>query len=151
MRFVVYDKNFLVDTKRRIRKVWLVAQLLKIDVSFTKFLFTRKMQLVAFFSKTEFLVNKHKAAKQKNKSVSQAAFQSSACTTMSVPAAAVSQASSSAPHQRFTAEEDEKIIDLVRENECLYNLAHKMYKNNDFKHRLWCELADKLNRDGEYF
>lgn len=32
---------------------------------------------------------------------------------------------------RFTAEEDEQIIDLVRSNECLYNVAHKQYKNNN--------------------
>lgn len=50
---------------------------------------------------------------------------------------------------RFTAEEDEQIIDLVRSNECLFNVAHKQYKNNDYKHRLWNALAAKQNRDGE--
>lgn len=50
---------------------------------------------------------------------------------------------------RFTSEEDEQIIDLVRSNECLFNIADKQYKNNDRKHRLWTELAAKQNRDGE--
>lgn len=50
---------------------------------------------------------------------------------------------------RFTPEEDEQIIDLVRSNDCLHKVADKQFKNNDYKHRLWSELAKKQNRDGE--
>lgn len=51
--------------------------------------------------------------------------------------------------RRFTAEEDEEIIDFVRTNNCLHDISHKQFKNNDHKHRLWIELAAKQNRDGE--
>lgn len=50
---------------------------------------------------------------------------------------------------RFSMEEDEQIIDLVRSNECLHNVSHFQYKNNDYKHRLWSELATKQKRDRE--
>lgn len=50
---------------------------------------------------------------------------------------------------RFTPKEDEQIIDLVRSNECLHNVSHKQYKNNDLKHRMWNDLGKKLGRDGE--
>lgn len=50
---------------------------------------------------------------------------------------------------RFTTEEDEQIIDLVRSNECLHNVGLEQFKNNDYKHHLWNALAEKQNRDGE--
>lgn len=50
---------------------------------------------------------------------------------------------------RFTSEQDEQIIDLVRNNDCFHKVSDKQFKNNDHKHRLWSELAAKQNRDGE--
>lgn len=47
---------------------------------------------------------------------------------------------------RFSPDEDDIIIEFVRKNPCLYN---KRIHDKQLKIRLWKDLADKLNKDGE--
>lgn len=54
---------------------------------------------------------------------------------------------------KFTAEDEEKIIDFVKTNEILYNVKHKKFRDSEAKNRLWLKLATDMNMssDGSYF
>lgn len=52
---------------------------------------------------------------------------------------------------KFTAEDEEKIIDFVKSNEMLYNVKHKKFRDSEYKNRLWLRLANELNQEGLYF
>lgn len=43
---------------------------------------------------------------------------------------------------------DEKLIELVRNTEELYNMGHKFYFDAALKNRRWLEIAEKLNKTG---
>lgn len=44
----------------------------------------------------------------------------------------------------------EKLIQLVKQHECLYNMEHEDYKNVNYKHRLWERIGATLDVDGKY-
>lgn len=45
---------------------------------------------------------------------------------------------------------DEKLIELVRNHEELYNMGDKLYFDTALKNRIWREIAEKLNETGKY-
>lgn len=46
---------------------------------------------------------------------------------------------------KFTTEDEEKIIDFVRNHEILYNKRHKEFRDSEKKQRLWLEIAEQLD------
>lgn len=44
----------------------------------------------------------------------------------------------------------EKLIELVKKYQCLYNPAHKRYKSISYKTSLWDNIAAELNIEGKY-
>lgn len=52
---------------------------------------------------------------------------------------------------KFTAQDEETLIDFVKSNEILYNAHHKNYRDTEAKNRLWLKLAQSINKDGMYF
>lgn len=52
---------------------------------------------------------------------------------------------------KFTAEDEEKIIDFVKSNEVLFNVKHQKFRDRECKNRLWLRLANEMNVDGLYF
>lgn len=51
---------------------------------------------------------------------------------------------------KFSVEEEEKIIDFVKNNEILYNAKHKQFRETERKNFLWLQLAKDLKMDGLY-
>lgn len=51
---------------------------------------------------------------------------------------------------KFTLEEEEKIVDFVKNNEVLFNVRHKAFRDAELKNRLWLELANELHVDSEF-
>ena len=45
---------------------------------------------------------------------------------------------------------DEFLIELVREQPVLYDLKDKKYMNVDWKGRIWQEIGNKMQVDGEF-
>lgn len=45
--------------------------------------------------------------------------------------------------------DDEKLIILVQNNECLFNLCRKDYSDNNLKTRLWKEIGEELGFSGK--
>lgn len=52
---------------------------------------------------------------------------------------------------KFTAEDEEKIIDFVKSNEIIYNVKHKKFRDTESKNRLWLTVANDLGIEGLYF
>lgn len=52
---------------------------------------------------------------------------------------------------KFNDDDEEKIIDFIKNNEILYNVKHKKFRDSEAKNRLWLKLAEELNADGECF
>lgn len=50
---------------------------------------------------------------------------------------------------KFSAEEEEIIIEYVKSHEILYNVRSKNFRDTEAKNRLWLKLADEMERDGE--
>jgi hypothetical protein len=46
------------------------------------------------------------------------------------------------------AVDEEKLILLVQQHECLYNLQHKDYDNNFIKENSWKEIVEELHSKG---
>lgn len=44
----------------------------------------------------------------------------------------------------------EKLIKLVKKYQCIYNPAHKQYKNISYKTSLWDDIGAELNIEGKY-
>ncbi|XP_074031551.1 uncharacterized protein [Leptinotarsa decemlineata] len=44
---------------------------------------------------------------------------------------------------------DEKLIELVRNHEELYNMGDKLYFDTALKNRIWTEIAEKLNETAD--
>lgn len=52
--------------------------------------------------------------------------------------------------ERFSSAEDDRILELVQANECIWNVSCHQFRNNDLKHRIWNNFAQTIDRDGEY-
>lgn len=48
----------------------------------------------------------------------------------------------------FTLEQEEQIIDFVRHNPALHNPKESLYKNKNYRDRMWNELGTKINKAG---
>ena len=53
--------------------------------------------------------------------------------------------------ERINMNFEEKLINLVRENELLFNLKSMHYKNVFKKDKIWDEIAKNLNSNGKYY
>lgn len=51
----------------------------------------------------------------------------------------------------FTLEQEEDLIEFVRENPALYNPKEAQYKNRNYRDRLWNEYGERINKTGEFF
>lgn len=50
---------------------------------------------------------------------------------------------------RFTRELDEKLIELVSENEVLYNTGHKYYKDLYVRDDVWLAISSIVGKTGK--
>lgn len=48
----------------------------------------------------------------------------------------------------FSLEEEESLIDFVKQNNVLYNPKHRDYKNKMFRDRIWEDIAATLKKTG---
>lgn len=46
--------------------------------------------------------------------------------------------------------DDEKLIELVRENGAIYDVAHKKYMDINYKTEIWREIGQDLGVSGKY-
>lgn len=51
---------------------------------------------------------------------------------------------------KFSAVEDEKLIDLVEKNEILYNVSHANFKNSQMRNDTWNQVGLEISKTGEY-
>lgn len=51
---------------------------------------------------------------------------------------------------RFTRELDEKLIELVSENEVLYDHKHKYYKDLSMRDDVWLAISSIVGKSGKY-
>lgn len=49
----------------------------------------------------------------------------------------------------FTKEEEEQIIDFVKQNPLLYDPRNPNYKNRTSRDKLWNDIATSLNKSGK--
>lgn len=49
----------------------------------------------------------------------------------------------------FSSEEEQTLIDLVRDEPCLYNVRHPQYKKFSYRKRKWDFIGGKLSKTGE--
>lgn len=56
-----------------------------------------------------------------------------------------------AKQTKFTLEDEEKIIDFVKQNEFIYDTRNPNYRNSDMKNRMWTEFAKGIKKDGEFY
>jgi len=50
----------------------------------------------------------------------------------------------------FTSEENSKLIELVSNHACLYDLENKFYKNILVKENVWQQISDVLKKTGKH-
>lgn len=50
---------------------------------------------------------------------------------------------------KFTLEEEEKVIEFVKCNDMLFDVRNKKIRDSEAKNRLWLELANEMNKDGK--
>jgi len=50
----------------------------------------------------------------------------------------------------FSAENDEKLIEMVRDCPVLYKLSEKNYKDNNIKENVWKEISIAIGKNGKY-
>lgn len=50
---------------------------------------------------------------------------------------------------KFSDEEEEQIIDFVKNHEILYNVRSKSFRDSEAKNRLWLQLGVKLGKEGK--
>lgn len=48
----------------------------------------------------------------------------------------------------FSFKNEMKIIDFVKHNDVLYNVNHENFRDTEEKNRLWLNLANELNAEG---
>lgn len=51
---------------------------------------------------------------------------------------------------RFTASDDEQIMEFVKPNDCLYKVRHPRYRDRFAKDRLWKQTGDVVKKDCKY-
>lgn len=51
---------------------------------------------------------------------------------------------------KFTALDDEKLIDLVEERKMLYDVTNEAYKNAQLRKDAWIKIGNELQKPGEY-
>ena len=47
----------------------------------------------------------------------------------------------------FSSEQDESLIEYVREAEALYDFNNKKYSDNNYKNLIWKQIGEKLQQD----
>lgn len=53
-------------------------------------------------------------------------------------------------HVNWSGVEDETLIDFVKNNEVLYNVKHRDYRNSQLKQKLWSDIGSILdNKTGK--
>lgn len=52
---------------------------------------------------------------------------------------------------KFTAEEDEHLINLVQFRQLLYKVSDENYKNAKFRKVAWDEIGAKMYKEGRHF
>lgn len=50
----------------------------------------------------------------------------------------------------FSAENDEKLIELVQQNPPIYDTSLDSYKNGVIRENIWKDVGKALNKSGEY-
>lgn len=50
---------------------------------------------------------------------------------------------------KFSPEDEETLIDMVKENAELYNPRHEKYKDKHHKDRIWLDIAKQMNKPSE--
>jgi len=50
----------------------------------------------------------------------------------------------------FSAEEEEKLIEVIQKNSVIYDLAHPKYKNTIYKDEIWIDIANTIGKSGKY-
>lgn len=50
----------------------------------------------------------------------------------------------------FTIEQEEQLIEFVKENPALYDPKDTQYKNKNFRDRLWNEFGNKIEKSGKF-
>lgn len=48
----------------------------------------------------------------------------------------------------FSLENEEQLIDFVKENPALFNPSNEHYKNKTYRDRLWKEFAETIDKSG---
>jgi hypothetical protein len=56
-----------------------------------------------------------------------------------------------AQQSNWSSEQDEIVIDFVRNHEALYNVKSADYRNMQLKQKLWHEVGTILNKTGENY
>lgn len=49
----------------------------------------------------------------------------------------------------FSPQEEETLIDCVRDEPCLYDPKHDQYKNIQYRRRKWNYIGDRVGRTGK--
>lgn len=49
---------------------------------------------------------------------------------------------------KFSDEEEEQIIDFVKNHDILYNVRGKSFRDSEAKNRLWLQLGQQLGKEG---
>jgi hypothetical protein len=50
----------------------------------------------------------------------------------------------------FSSEIDEKLIELLRKYEELYDMSNKKYSDNAWKEKLWGRIGEELKKSGKF-
>jgi len=50
----------------------------------------------------------------------------------------------------FSAEEEDKLIELIQKNSVIYDFAHPKYKNTIYKDEIWIDIANTIEKSGKY-
>lgn len=50
---------------------------------------------------------------------------------------------------KFTSEEDERMIDLVKGKLFLYSVTEKEYKNSNLRKLAWAEIGEAIGKSGK--
>jgi hypothetical protein len=50
----------------------------------------------------------------------------------------------------FSSEMDEKLIELVRKCEEIYDMSNKKYSNSVWKEKLWGQIGEELKKSGTF-
>jgi len=50
----------------------------------------------------------------------------------------------------FSAEEEDKLIEVIQKNSVIYDLAHPKYKYTIYKDKIWIDIASIIGKSGKY-